>query len=115
MKKTAYLINTSRGPVIDEAALTKALQEKWIKGAAIDVFEEEPTPDDNPLLKMENVIVTPHCIGSTDEVWINKWEENVGQIAKIIKGEIPEAFVNSEVWEQPKFQAKLQKFQEVIS
>lgn len=115
MKPTAYLINTSRGPVVDEAALIKALREKRIAGAAIDVFEQEPTPDDNPLLKMDNVIVTPHAIGSTDEIWVNKWEENVSQVASIIKGEAPEALVNRDVWNQPIFQAKLKRFQEAIA
>ncbi len=115
MKPTAYLINTSRGPVVDEAALIKALREKQIAGAAIDVFEQEPTPDDNPLLKMDNVIVTPHAIGSTDEIWQNKWDENISQVASIIKGEIPEALVSGNVWNQPLFQAKLKRFQEAIA
>jgi len=112
MKKTAYLINTSRGPVIDETALIRALQEGWIKGAGIDVFEREPTPVDNPLLAMDNVIVTPHYVGSTDELWINKWEENVRQISRIIHGEVPEGSVNRQVWDRPEFQAKLKRLQE---
>ena len=114
MKKTAFLINTSRGSVIDEAALAKALQEKWISGAAIDVFEQEPTPDDNPLLKLDNIIVAPHYIGGTDEMSRDKWAENVRQIISVIKGEAPEAFVNREVWDKPDFQAKLKKFHEAV-
>ena len=114
MKKTAYFINTSRGSVIDEPALTKALQEKWISGAAIDVFEQEPTPDDNPLLKLDNIIVAPHYIGGTDEMSTDKWEENINQIRSLIKGEAPGAFVNREVWDKPYFQAKLKKFHEVV-
>ncbi len=113
MKKTAFLINIARGAVVDEPALVKALQQGWIKGAAIDVFEQEPTPVDNPLLSMDNVIVTPHCVGSTDEAWINKWEENVTQISKVIRGELPDGFVNREVWDKPEFQAKLKRLQEV--
>lgn len=112
MKKTAFLINTSRGPVVDEAALIRALQGGWIKGAGIDVFEQEPTPADNPLLAMDNVIATPHFVGSTDEVWMQKWEENVKQIVKIIRGEVPEGFVNREVWDKPEFQAKLKRLKE---
>ena len=111
MKKTAYLINTSRGPVIDETALIRALQQGWIKGAGIDVFEQEPTPIDNPLLTMDNVIVTPHYVCVTDEVLINKWEENLRQISKLIHGEVPEGFVNREVWDKPEFQAKLKSLQ----
>lgn len=110
MKKTAFLINTSRGPVVDEAALITALKESWIQGAAIDVFEQEPTPATNPLLKMENVIVTPHAIGWTDEVWAGKWEENLTQISQIIRGEMPESLVNNEAWNSPAFQARLKKF-----
>ncbi len=115
MKKTAFLINTARGPIVDEAALIKALREGWIQGAGIDVFEQEPTPPDNPLLKMDNVIVTPHSLGWTDEVWSNKWEENLGQISRIIRGEIPEALVNREVWDKPEFQSKLKKFRESLA
>ncbi|WEU39877.1 MAG: D-glycerate dehydrogenase [Candidatus Odinarchaeum yellowstonii] len=63
MKKNAYLVNTSRGKVIDEKALIKALKEGWISGAGLDVFEIEPIEEDNPLLKMDNVVLTPH-IGS---------------------------------------------------
>jgi len=64
MKPTAILVNVSRGRVIDEAALIRALQEGWIAGAALDVFEKEPLPPDSPLWDMENVIVTPHIAGS---------------------------------------------------
>jgi phosphoglycerate dehydrogenase-like enzyme len=60
MKPTAYLINTSRGPIIDEAALLAALREKKIAGAGLDVFDTEPLPVDHPLRKMDNVVLTPH-------------------------------------------------------
>jgi phosphoglycerate dehydrogenase-like enzyme len=63
MKKTAYLINISRGVVVDLAALTTALQEGEIAGAGLDVFETEPLPADHPLWGMENVIITPHTAG----------------------------------------------------
>lgn len=61
MKKGAYLVNTCRGGVIEESALIRALDSGWLAGAGLDVFEEEPVSQDNPLLKMENVILTPHC------------------------------------------------------
>jgi D-3-phosphoglycerate dehydrogenase len=67
MKPTSFVINTARGPIVDERALTKVLQERRIAGAALDVFEEEPTPADNPLLKLDNVILAPHAMTYTDE------------------------------------------------
>jgi D-3-phosphoglycerate dehydrogenase len=60
MKKTAYLINTARAPIVDQAALLKALQEKKIAGAGLDVFEIEPLPVDHPYRKLDNVVLTPH-------------------------------------------------------
>ncbi|HYM15470.1 MAG TPA: D-2-hydroxyacid dehydrogenase [Dehalococcoidia bacterium] len=66
MKQTAVLINIARGPVVVEAALIRALREGWIAGAALDVFEREPLPQDSPLWDMENVIVTPHISGGTE-------------------------------------------------
>ena len=110
MKKSSYLINTSRGPCVDELALIKALQQEWIKGAAIDVFEKEPTYPDNPLLKMDNVITTGHCVGWTDQVWSAKWDENIEQISHIICGEIPNALVNKEVWNSPKCKERIRHF-----
>jgi len=67
MKPTAYLINTARGAIVDEKALIKALKEGWIAGAALDVFEVEPLPKDNPLYELNNVFLTPHIAGPSDE------------------------------------------------
>jgi D-3-phosphoglycerate dehydrogenase len=69
MKPTACLINTSRGPVVDEAALVKALQEKQIAGAGLDVFEDEPLSGNNPLKKMPNVILSPHNANAGRAAW----------------------------------------------
>jgi phosphoglycerate dehydrogenase-like enzyme len=66
MKPTASLINIARGPVVNEPSLIRALQEGWIAGAALDVFDQEPLPPDSPLWDMENVIVSPHISGGTE-------------------------------------------------
>lgn len=67
MKPTAYLVNVARGAVVDEAALVRALQEGWIAGAGLDVFEREPLPADSPLWQMDNVLLTPHISGFTPQ------------------------------------------------
>jgi D-3-phosphoglycerate dehydrogenase len=69
MRSTAIIINTARGPVIDEAALIRALQNRRIAGAALDVFEEEPLPEDSPLREMDNVLLAPHNANSSPEAW----------------------------------------------
>ena len=110
MKKTAFLINTARGAIIDEAALVKVLQEGLIRGAGIDAFEQEPTPADNPLLKMDKVVVAPHALAWTDHMFLVQWEQITRQLSQIIKGECPEALANKEVWDSPGFQKKLKAF-----
>ncbi len=72
MKSSAIVINVGRGPVIDEAALVRALQTKRIAGAALDVFEKEPLPADHPFWDMENVLISPHCTDRTrDPDWLD--------------------------------------------
>lgn len=94
MKPTAYLINTARGPIVDEAALIEALQNKRIAGAALDVFEKEPIDDDNPLLKLDNVILTPHSAGWTDHFAEATAQSVSASIQSILKGELPYNTVN---------------------
>ncbi|BAA30493.1 307aa long hypothetical phosphoglycerate dehydrogenase [Pyrococcus horikoshii OT3] len=86
MKKTAILINTSRGPVVDTNALVKALKEGWIAGAGLDVFEEEPLPKDHPLTKFDNVVLTPHIGASTVEAQERAGVEVAEKVVKILKG-----------------------------
>jgi D-3-phosphoglycerate dehydrogenase len=94
MKRGAYFINTARGSVIDEPALIQALQEGWIAGAALDVFEQEPTDPDNPLLKMDNVIVLPHSASYSDAAF-KRLRQSVGQeAARILSGKWPKNVVN---------------------
>ena len=69
MKPSAVLINTSRGPVVEEPALIEALQKGWIGGAALDVYEFEPLPLESPLLKMEHVLLAPHNANSSPAAW----------------------------------------------
>ncbi len=113
MKESSFLINNARGPIVEEAALIKALDEGWIRGAAQDVFEQEPTPPENPLLKMDvdKVIFTPHSMSITDEFLAIGEAQMLRQIAQIIRGDVPEALVNPEAWDRPEFQSKLKRFQ----
>jgi D-3-phosphoglycerate dehydrogenase len=103
MKPTAYLINTARGPIVDEAALNRALADRRIAGAALDVFAEEPTPADNPLLALDNVIVTPHSLCWTDECFRGCAESAFTAIVDAFQGRRPAHPVNSEVLRHPKW------------
>ena len=93
MKPTAVIVNTSRGQVIDERALYDALKENRIRGAALDVFYEEPTPLDNPLLKLENVVFSPHCASATWETRRKMAELAVENIRAYLEGERPPTLV----------------------
>jgi phosphoglycerate dehydrogenase-like enzyme len=96
MKPTAILLNTSRGPVIDEAALVRALREGWIAGAGLDVLEKEPPDPSSPLLKLDNVVLTPHVGGnSTDGVEI-RWRLSVESLQALARGQAPPSWVNRE-------------------
>jgi len=86
MKPSAVLINTSRGPIVDNNALVKALQEGWIAGAALDVFEEEPLPKDHPLTKFDNVVLTPHIGASTVEAQERAGIEVAEKVIKVLVG-----------------------------
>jgi len=88
MKPSAFLINSSRGQVVDQAALVQALQEGWIAGAGLDVYDPEPLPADNPLLKLENVVVTPHMAAHTDEALL-RMAMVVEDVIAVIEGRTP--------------------------
>jgi len=94
MKPTAYLINCARGGVVDENALYGALKESKIAGAAVDVFETEPTPKDNKLLTLDNVVFSPHIGASTKEAQIRAGTITAEQILKVLNGEDPNFWVN---------------------
>ncbi len=97
MKNTAYLINTGRGPIIDEKALIEALNNNEIAGAGLDVLESEPIEPDNPLLKMANVIITPHAAWYSDEALVDIRSKVARGVAEVIGGKIPKYLVNKNV------------------
>lgn len=97
MKKTAYLINNSRGSVINEKTFYRALKEEWIAGAGLDVFEREPTQLDNPLLKLDNVVVAPHISSSSHETRSIMAEMVAENLIAFFEGTIPPNLVNPEV------------------
>jgi len=97
MKRSAYLVNTSRGPVVDEASLIKALQDKVIAGAALDVFETEPLPADSPLLDMDNVVLTPHIGSASVETRTAMAVLAARNLVAALKGETPPNLLNKEL------------------
>jgi D-3-phosphoglycerate dehydrogenase len=99
MKSTAVLINTARGALVDDAALAAALKDFKIAGAGLDVFESERMPADHPLLSLPNVVLSPHCAGSSNEALEQTAEQLVERVVAVLQG-IPMDVVNSEVWER---------------
>lgn len=97
MKRDSILINTSRGPVVNELALIRALQEGWIGAAGLDVFEQEPIDPGNPLLAMDNVVLTPHIGSASDEFWENFWRFSVDTVLDLAQGRLPRSYVNRDV------------------
>jgi D-3-phosphoglycerate dehydrogenase len=110
MKPSAYLINTSRGPVVDEKALTSALQERRIAGAGLDVFEQEPSPADNPLYRLDNVIVTPHALCWTDQCFAGIGAADVKAVFDVMHGRVPTGIVNREIVDRPTWLDKLARY-----
>lgn len=89
MRPTAYLINTCRGPVVDEKALIETLSAGTIAGAGLDVFDQEPPPANNPLFTMENVIVTPHYAGPTWDNQQARFRNGFDNVQRVARGEAP--------------------------
>lgn len=96
MKPTAVLINACRGPVVNEKALYRALRAGRIAGAGLDVLEEEPTPSDNPLFQLDNVVITPHMAGWSDETNLRAAEFAFTNIRRVLGGQPPESLVTPE-------------------
>jgi phosphoglycerate dehydrogenase-like enzyme len=89
MKPTAYLVNTARGPIVDETALLETLQQKKIAGAAVDVFSVEPLPVDHPFRKLDNLVLTPHLGYTTEETFRAHYSQMVECIDTWLKGDAP--------------------------
>ena len=100
MKREALFINTGRGPTVDEAALVKALEEGWIAGAGLDVLEQEPPVPTNPLLRMENVILTPHVASASARMDPERRRRVGREIALVLTGRWPMSCVNPTVLER---------------
>lgn len=109
MKKDAVLVNTARGPIVDEAALTRLLAAGAIKCAALDVFQQEPLASDSPLLNLENTILTSHSLCWTEELFRDMGREAFAGVVAISNGQPPANVVNSAVLSRPGFLRKLER------
>ena len=107
MKNTAYVINTSRGAVVDTEALAKAVRENWIAGAGLDVLPQEPPDINDPLLSQENIVLTPHAAFCSVESLLDLQRTAANQVACVLQGKKPEYIVNPEVLDNPKLRASL--------
>jgi phosphoglycerate dehydrogenase-like enzyme len=112
LKPKAYFINVARGELVDTEALVRCLRERWIRGAALDVFDIEPLPLTHPLLELDNVILTPHWLPSTRQAVRDTAEEIACGMLRVARGQVPEHVVNPEVLARPGFRAKLARFAE---
>jgi phosphoglycerate dehydrogenase-like enzyme len=112
LKPSAYFINVGRGELVDQAALTAALRERRIAGAGLDVFQVEPLPFDDPLLDLDNVILTPHWSASTSDVWRATGRAMAEGMLRAASGLLPENIVNPGVLDRLAFREKLARFAE---
>jgi phosphoglycerate dehydrogenase-like enzyme len=107
MRPTAFLVNIARGPIVDQAALTEALRDRRIAGAALDVFEGEPVAPGDPLLALDNVILAPHAVGLTDELFRLAGRSVSRSILAVAAGETPQYVLNREILERDDVRARL--------
>jgi D-3-phosphoglycerate dehydrogenase len=111
MKKSAYFINVARGKIVDQKALTSVLEKKLIQGAGIDVFEQEPIDPNDPILSLDNVILSPHTLCMTDQCYRGIGESAVRSILEVADGKIPQhLIVNKEVLQNPDLTNKLNNY-----
>lgn len=112
MKPTAYLINTARGPIVDQKAITAALQERRIAGAGLDVLEQEPPDPDDPILKLDNVILSPHALCWTDQCFAGNGAADVAAVLEVQHGRVPRGVVNRAVLESERWRGRLAAYRE---
>jgi phosphoglycerate dehydrogenase-like enzyme len=110
MKPSAYFINTARGPIVDQKALTAVLAAGKIAGAGLDVFEDEPTDPEDPIFKLDNIIVAPHALCWTDQCFAGIGAADIKAVLEVQRGQIPRGVVNREVLDKPGFKKKLEAF-----
>jgi phosphoglycerate dehydrogenase-like enzyme len=110
MKPTAYLINTARGPIVDQKALTRVLKEQRIAGAGLDVLEQEPPDADDPILKLDNVILAPHALCWTDQCFAGNGAADVRAVLDVQHGREPRLVVNKEVLATPAWLKRMATF-----
>jgi len=107
MKPTAFLINTARGPVVDQKALYEVLKAGRIAGAGLDVFELEPTPPGEPITRLDNVILAPHALCWTDECFAGIGAADVAAVLEVMHGRVPRGIVNRDITDRAGWQQKL--------
>ena len=107
MKNTAYVINTSRGAVVDTEALLRAVSENWIAGAGLDVLPQEPPDTNDPVLSHEKIVLTPHAAFSSVESILELQRTAASQVACVLQGKKPEYIVNPEVLDTPALRASI--------
>jgi phosphoglycerate dehydrogenase-like enzyme len=111
MKPTAFFINIARGEIVEEEALVRALENRRIAGAGLDVFAHEPLRLSSPLLKLDNVLLTPHWLCSTRQSGRATWAAVMEGMRRVAQGEIPANVLNPAVLERPGFRSKLKTFE----
>ena len=110
MKPTAYLVNTARGPIVDQAALTEVLTARRIAGAGLDVMAQEPPDPDDPLLKLDNVVLTPHALCWTDQCFAGIGAADVKAVQEVMHGRAPAGVVNRAVLETAEWHKRLANY-----
>jgi phosphoglycerate dehydrogenase-like enzyme len=115
MKPTAYLISTARGPIVDQRALAEALHDHRIAGAGMDVYETEPIDPNDPLLALDNAILTPHALGWTDEWAYLSGVSACRAMLDVAAGRVPPNVVNPAAVDTPRFQDRLRRYREAAA